>query len=423
MLGAVTSYSTTLFRAYFIKRFMSVFFDTDIEEKKTEKTAYCLFVIIIGTMHLLFASAFVNLLFNILLMYFMAGLYEKSRKKKIFVTLLIYGINAICDILAMYSLNNYVYGNEYSEITAYLTVFFIGICEVVIEKYLIRKSRADYLPPHWEILIFIPIISVALLLTLIMNNINSRGVLVFMSAGLLFINLLIFYLYDVLVDAFLKLEEKTLFERQAESYANQLNVMSRSEERIRALHHDLKHHLGEILMLAKGRNAGEIAEYIQSMQMFMDNPYEYVKSGNKDVDSLLNYLLNQAEEILNKVEYKINVPREMNIKSFDFNIIIGNLMENAILAARHSEKKWLFVEIEFEKGILFIHIKNSYDIKPQKVGERYVSTKNDKEMHGIGLQNVKKVVESYHGTLQINDENKMFDVRIMLYVISKEFQN
>ena len=75
-------------------------------------------------------------------------------------------------------------------------------------------------------------------------------------------------------------------------------------------------------MLAKGRNAGEIIEYIQNMQMFMDNPYEYVKSGNKDVDSLLNYLLNQAEEILDKVEYKINVPREMNIKSFDFNIIM-----------------------------------------------------------------------------------------------------
>lgn len=56
--------------------------------------------------------------------------------------------------------------------------------------------------------------------------------------------------------------------------------------------------------------------------MFMNNPYEYVKSGNKDVDSLLNYLLNQAEEILNKVEYKINIPREMSIKSFDINIIV-----------------------------------------------------------------------------------------------------
>lgn len=396
---------------------MSVFFETYIEEKKAEKAAYSFFVIIIGTVNLLFSSAFVNLVLNILLMYFIACLYEKSRKKKLFVTFLIYGINAICDILAMYSLNNYVYGNEYSEITAYLTVLFIGICEIVIEKYLIRKDRADYLPPHWEILLFIPIISVALLVGLVINNINNRGILVSMSAGLLLINLLIFYLYDVLVDAFLKLEERNLLERQADSYANQLNIMSRSEERIRALHHDLKHHLGEILMLAKGRNVGEITEYIQNMQMFMDNPYEYVKSGNKDVDSLLNYLLNQAEEILNKVEYKIHVPPEMKIKSFDFNIIIGNLLENAILAAGQSEKKWLSVELEYEKGILFIHVKNSYGNKPQKEGVRYISTKKDKEMHGIGLQNVKKVVDSYHGTIQINDENKIFDVRVMLYVI------
>lgn len=419
MLGIITSYSTTFFRTYFIKRFMSVFFDTDIEEKRTEKAAYSFFAIIIGTVNLLFSSAFLNLVLNILLMYFIACLYEKNRKKKLFVTFLIYGINAICDILAMYSLNNYVYGNEYSEITAYLTVLFIGICEIVVEKYLIR-NRADYLPPHWEILLFIPIISMSLLVGLVINNINNRGILVSMSVGLLLINLLIFYLYDVLVDAFLKLEERTLLERQADGYANQLKVMSRSEEKIRTLHHDLKHHLGEILMLAKGQNVGEITEYIQNMQMFMDNPYEYVKSGNKDVDSLLNYLLNQAEEILNKVEYKIHVPQEMNIKSFDFNIIIGNLLENAILAARQSEKKCLSVELEYEKGILFIHVKNSYDNKPQKEGEKYTSTKKDKEMHGIGLQNVKKVVDSYHGNIQINDENKIFDVRVMLYVISNQ---
>ena len=250
---------------------MSVFFDTDIEEKKTEKVAYSFFVIIIGTVNLLLASAFANLLFNILLMYFIACLYEENRKKKLFVTFLIYGINAICDILAMYSLNNYVFGKEYSEITAYLTVLFIGICEIIIEKCLIRKNRANYLPPHWEILLFIPIISVSLLVGLVINNINNRGILVSMSTGLLLINLLIFYLYDVLVDAFLKLEERNLLERQADSYANQLKVMGRSEEKIRTLHHDLKHHLGEILMLAKGRNAGEITEYIQNMQMFMDN--------------------------------------------------------------------------------------------------------------------------------------------------------
>ena len=82
MLGMVTNYSTTLFRTYFIKRFMSVFFDTDIEEKKMEKVAYSFFVIIIGTVNLLFASAFVNLVLNILLMYFIACLYEKNRKKK-----------------------------------------------------------------------------------------------------------------------------------------------------------------------------------------------------------------------------------------------------------------------------------------------------------------------------------------------------
>ena len=45
-------------------------------------------------------------------MYFIACLYEEDRRKKLFVSFSIYGINAICDILSVYSLNNYVYGKE-----------------------------------------------------------------------------------------------------------------------------------------------------------------------------------------------------------------------------------------------------------------------------------------------------------------------
>ena len=60
--------------------------------------------------------------------------------------------------------------------------------------------------------------------------------------GILLINLLIFYLYGVLVDAYLKLEERALFERQIASYANQLNIMTQTEEKVRTLKHDMKHH-------------------------------------------------------------------------------------------------------------------------------------------------------------------------------------
>ena len=37
--------------------------------------------------------------------------------------------------------------------------------------------------------------------------------------------------------------------------------------------------------------------------------------------------------------------------------------------------------------------------------------------HGIGLQIVKRVVRNYDGNIEVSDEDHIFDVKIMLYMI------
>ena len=134
-----------------------------------------------------------------------------------------------------------------------------------------------------------------------------------------------------------------------------------SEEKISALRHDMKHHLNELLIMAEKNNNQQIMDYIQNMQAFIENKREYSNSGNKEVDSILNYMLNRAQEILDKVEYKISIPKELGIRLFDLNVIFGNLLENAIQAASESKDKWMTVLVKYEKGMLFIDIQNSYD--------------------------------------------------------------
>ncbi len=417
MIEIITTLSTNLFRTFIIKRFMSVFFRMDIENRKKEGIVYSLFFCLTAFVYLMFHFPPFNIITNLLLIYMITQIYEGGQKKKVLITFLIYGINMICDIISMYSCNNYIVGKEYNELAAYITVFLIGICEFVIERFLIKNRKSDFVPPYWNILIAIPIISIILLLILIMNNLNNRIILVSISTGILFINLLIFYLYDILVGAYLKLEESALFERQIESYSNQLNVMMQSEEKVRAFRHDIKHHLNELSIMANRLDDKEIINYIKSMYTYLDNPYEYISSGNREVDSLLNYMLNKAKTILRKVDYEINVPKELEIRSFDLNVIIGNLFDNAIEASKTSEKKWMEISLKYEQGMLFIRIRNSYDNAVQKQGNVYTTTKKEVQKHGIGLQNVKKVVDSYNGDMQISDKNNIFDVKIILYTL------
>lgn len=266
----------------------------------------------------------------------------------------------------------------------------------------------------------IPVISIVILFILLMNDLHNQIILVSVSAGILLINMLIFYLYNALMDIYIKLEENVLFERKLESYANQLDVLMQSEEKISALRHDMKHHLNELLIMAKrNEDHHEITAYIQNMQMFMENKGEYSNSGNKEVDSILNYMLNKAQEVLEEVEYKINIPKEMEVRLFDLNVILGNLLENAIQAASHSSEKKLFLLMKFEKGMLFINVRNTYEGGLIKKGKDYLTTKEKAEQHGIGLKNVERVIKSYHGNIEISDLDHIFDVKIMLYTLER----
>lgn len=95
-------------------------------------------------------------------------------------------------------------------------------------------------------------------------------------------------------------------------------------------------------------------------------------------------------------------------------VILGNLLENAIEAAEQTKEKWLLVDIRFRQGILRIDIENSFS------GTLKEGRKIEKDNHGIGLGNVKKIVEKYEGSVEICPQNTTFDVKLILYMPDME---
>lgn len=168
------------------------------------------------------------------------------------------------------------------------------------------------------------------------------------------------------------------------------------------------------LMASQGKN-GDIQKYIDSMQEYMSNPEELVKSGNWEVDSILNYMLQQAKTELNSVQVNVELPETLKY-SFDMNVVFGNLLENAIEGARRTKEKQMNVDISFQKGVLRIEIENSYDGKLEKGEDKLLTTKVDKELHGIGLSNVKKVVEKYQGIMEIYPKKGSFCIIVIMYI-------
>lgn len=187
----------------------------------------------------------------------------------------------------------------------------------------------------------------------------------------------------------------------------------------------MKHHLNELMLLANKYDVPEIQGYIDRMREFIQNPDEMIASGNMEIDSVLNYMLQRAREVLKTVIVKVMLPEEIK-HSFDINVLLGNLLENAIEAAQQTDKKYLSVNISLKRGVLKIMIENSFDIsniiceEQQGKGKVLLTTKPFKEQHGIGLKSVKKIVEKYNGTMNVSPQEDVFCVNLILYMSRME---
>ena len=131
IFNLVTHVSTNLFRAYTIYKFLDVFLYLR-KGKSVIIANYGIFFCLTLGMHFMFQSPKINFVCNLTLIYFLTWLYRGSQKKKIFLTVLIYGINMFCDILSVFLLFDYTAGSVFHQVAPYVTVTLFWICEYLI---------------------------------------------------------------------------------------------------------------------------------------------------------------------------------------------------------------------------------------------------------------------------------------------------
>ena len=410
---------------YIILRYMQCFFDTVRVKKGRDLEAYVLYLAAVCLVDMVPAAMPLKYITDTFFLYLLVQIYHGKQGKKLLAASLIQGMNLFCEVLAVYLLYDCKVDGIYGREMYYITFLLMYVCQRVIEKFCIRNIKQDAALKHWDLLIFLPMISVIVICVLITFDLENKYIGSAVSAGMICLNLIVFYICDELVGTYMQLKESAVVARQLESYSNQLNVVMKSEEKVRGLRHDLKHHLSQILMLADKNKTSEIAEYVRSMQEDLLSRGEHISSGNADIDSLVNLMLERAKKELGNVRCRVCVPQELDISGFDWNIILGNLMDNAIDAARQSEDKLLQLKIHYRQGMLFIEIRNSFSGELLKTQEQYLSTKDHdrtdgSQVHGLGIRNVRRIVEKYDGSMEISDRDHIFEVRILLYVSVKK---
>lgn len=395
-----------------LKKVFDAFLSAENKNGKLLKTVYAGYYLAATVSYIAFHMSIPYGICNLAGIIFVACFYCAAWEKKLWISMFFLCLDIGCGAAVSFAASDEIRMQQSAVHVLLLLAGVMIICQIPDPEEG-RKIAID--KKQMRLLLMIPVLSVISFLMLICGSID-RLTAVFLCAVIVSVNLCVFYLYHVLLNNYIRLREQDIYKQQTYAYRNQLDVIMESQGRIRALSHDMKNHVLMLQGLAKGLESEDMMRYLASMQEFMQNPSEHVYTGNEALDSLLNYKLQRAEEELKKVETDIVLPEKMKLHSFDFNVIMGNLLDNGIAASMQTDERFLKLSIRMENGVLLLHMVNSCSGIPQGECEIHRLPEKSVAGHVIGLANVKRVVEKYHGDMEMYCEENHMNTEIILYM-------
>lgn len=411
----ILEFLATVVRFYAVRHFVYIFLAKDECCWKHIWVLYVFAICWTSLIYMTFKSPILNIISN-LAGYLMIVLPYKVRfSRKLLLVSMIYVVGMMVDSIVVLSFTNYAVGeliNPVYECVISLILLFLAI---LLERT-IAVQQDICLSLFYRIAsCLVPIVSIGCIYYMVLTVIEAQRTVTVVASALLVINLLDFYLYHSLVRFYSDRMEKKLLEQMVEVYAYQLDAVRASQEKVAALRHDMKHHLIELSAMVNEKENPEMIKYLQDMEQFMLNPKERVATGNQEIDGVLNYLFQRADERLAHTEIKISIPEKLCRADFNICVILGNLVDNAIREAEKSQEKYLRIDIRSKQGILLIFVENSYSGKIVRSGNAFRTTQTDSAIHGLGLKNVKKIVQADGGEMHIDYDDNRFKVQVLLY--------
>ena len=220
-----------------------------------------------------------------------------------------------------------------------------------------------------------------------------------------------------LYDKFLSLlTENSNYKIQAEIDRMEQEYAAHVEENLKDIHsirHDIKNHLIIIDGYASQQNFDKIHEYIDRIAGNFSAPI-LIETASPTVSAILNQKQQLARQRKVDCEIKTNFSH-ISIDDFTITTILGNLLDNAITAAAKCSQGWMKTILQQSESYLKITIDNSHMEQIQEKDGVFTSTKKDKNLfHGIGIKNVRKVIDTLNGQIEITYTEDTFHVFILV---------
>lgn len=211
-------------------------------------------------------------------------------------------------------------------------------------------------------------------------------------------------------------------QRGQELVLNQISDMKKHIEEveklyrdIRSMRHDMGNHIQTLEHLVAHNNMDDATEYLEHLKNEWDKVSPEIKTGSPVIDVILMEKLREAKERQIRFLSDFHYPQNTKLNAFDLSVIMNNALNNCMENVS-GDDPYISISSFRKNSIFMITIKNSFwgqlNFGDSDLPE---TTKSGRE-HGMGLNNIRRVVRMYMGDISLEQGNEEVILSIMMQV-------
>lgn len=410
-----------------------------LKDKRTGKKANLAYILFVAILFL--ELSFVNfmvpfegigIIISILIIYIysllnLKGTFMQKMFWSIFVMLLIMGITTV-----VLSIEGCIIGKGYLALVIQKDLYrFVGVVVIQIvlfylTRFMIKRTKKDSTYSlkwnEWFVLLIIPVISIFTMsfVSLIIINIEDQlspmqHIFSILSIlGILMTNSLVYVLYVNMQKDHAKQLEYSILQQAFKSQEKSVEETKILYQSVRSIRHDLKQHFQVALTML---HSGKINEAVDYMEKYNDTVLDVISNKVFCDNDVVNYIINSKSKICSDRHIKIYIYIANEIPEFsdlDLCVLLGNALDNAIEGVSGEGNNEIYLELRNVDNFFMISVKNTIINSVLEDNPNLISTKNEKEVHGLGILSMKEVVQKYNGSIEFYESDNKFCCDMLL---------
>jgi len=187
---------------------------------------------------------------------------------------------------------------------------------------------------------------------------------------------------------------------------------------MRAWRHDLHNHLQTLLVLSRNGISKELEAYVADLGQQLKDVEEVCHTGRRALDAIVSAKCAIAK--IDDIPVNLHITPISPIPVSDANVtsLLGNMFDNAIEACRLVDVKKRSIDLSFEMmgNMICIKMVNATDGVLRLEGERFLTTKSDERLHGLGLSSIDRIMDDADGVVRREHRDGKFITVLLIPV-------